>query len=213
MVHIKVFENNECIRMLDIPNSIYKNDFNKILVVQVLLISIARLKIVTKAHKSRGLVRGGGRKPWKQKGMGRARAGSIRSPLWRGGGKTFAATFFSCRKRKKINKKMYKLALMNIISLLIRENRFFILNDFILDHPSVFSFLKKIQFCYQSDKKFLLILNDTETLINLEKSVRNLINFSIRSLSTVSVVDFVRHHYVIITGVDLLDKLYKVISI
>lgn len=107
--------------------------FNVPLVHQVVTAYLAGGRAGTRAQKSRAQVRGGGRKPWRQKGLGRARAGSIRSPLWRGGGVTFAA-----RPRnytQKINRKMYRGALRSILSELVRQERLLIVEDFSLETP------------------------------------------------------------------------------
>ena len=95
---------------VSLADSVFKQEFNQDLVHQLVNTYIYNSHQRTKGQKNRSAVRGGGKKPWKQKGTGRARAGTIRSPIWRGGGMTFAHTY-SDIKPKKINKKMYRFLL------------------------------------------------------------------------------------------------------
>jgi large subunit ribosomal protein L4 len=112
---------------------IFEKEFNEQLIHQVVTAYMAGSRQGSKAQKTRAEVRGGGKKPWRQKGTGRARAGSIRSPIWRGGGKTFAAKprDFS----QKVNRKMYRGALRSILSELIRQERLIIIDDITLETP------------------------------------------------------------------------------
>ena len=113
---------------MSVADNVFAAKFNEPLIHQVLVSYMAGSRSGTKAQKSRSEVRGGGRKPWRQKGTGRARAGSIRSPIWRGGGVTFAAKprDFS----KKINKKMFRGAMRSIFSELVRQERFVCVDEF-----------------------------------------------------------------------------------
>lgn len=113
---------------VDLADAAFSTAFNESLVHQVTTAYFARGRAGTSAQKTRAEVRGGGRKPWRQKGTGHARAGSIRSPIWRGGGVTFAA-----RPRdyaQKVNKKMYRGAMRCIVSQLIREERVVVAESF-----------------------------------------------------------------------------------
>ena len=96
----------------------------------------------TKAQKSRSEVRGGGKKPWRQKGLGRARAGTIRSPIWRGGGVTFAAK--PRNHAQKVNKKMYRGAIRSILSELVRQDRIICVDEFTVDEAKTKSVLSKL---------------------------------------------------------------------
>lgn len=107
--------------------------FNEPLVHQAVTAYLAGARAGTKAQKNRSDVRGGGAKPWRQKGTGRARAGSIRSPLWRGGGVVFAARPRSYR--QKLNKKMYRAAMRSILSELARADRLVVVESFSVDAP------------------------------------------------------------------------------
>ena len=108
-----------------VNEAVFGCSFNEALVHQVVTAYLAGARSGTHAQKSRSEVRGGGAKPWQQKGTGRARAGTIRSPIWRGGGVTFAAKPASYE--QKINKKMYRGALCSILSELVRQDRLIII--------------------------------------------------------------------------------------
>jgi large subunit ribosomal protein L4 len=113
---------------MSVADSVFAAEFNESLVHQVLVSYMSGSRSGTKSQKSRSEVRGGGKKPWRQKGTGRARAGTIRSPLWRGGGVTFAAK--SRDYSKKVNRKMFRGAMRSIFSELIRQKRFICIDEF-----------------------------------------------------------------------------------
>jgi len=106
---------------LELADATFGAEFNAPLVHQVVTAYLAGARAGTKAQKNRSDVRGGGKKPWKQKGTGRARVGSIRSPIWVGGGRTFAARPRSFE--QKVNKKMYRGAMRSVLSELVRQER------------------------------------------------------------------------------------------
>jgi large subunit ribosomal protein L4 len=113
---------------MTVADSVFSVEFNEPLIHQVLTSYLAGARSGTKAQKTRSEVRGGGKKPWAQKGTGRARAGTIRSPIWRGGGVTFAAKQRDYS--KKLNKKMYRAAMRSIFSELVRQERFICVDEF-----------------------------------------------------------------------------------
>lgn len=118
-------------RSVEVADAAFAVEFNEPLVHQVVTAYLAGARSGTKAQKTRAEVRGGGRKPWRQKGTGHARAGSIRSPIWRGGGATFAA-----RPRdysQKVNRKMYRGAMRCIVSQLVRDERICVVESIALD--------------------------------------------------------------------------------
>ena len=119
---------------MELPDSIFGQTFNEDLVHQLITTYISNSHQGTKGQKNRSAVRGGGRKPWKQKGTGRARAGTIRSPIWKGGGVTFAHTYQNV-KPKKINRKMYRSAMRSIWSKLAEEEKIIAINDISIDSP------------------------------------------------------------------------------
>src|SRR5262245_25276761 len=120
-------------RQVQVSEDLFACPFNEGLVHQVVTAYMAAGRAGTKAQKTRSQVRGGGIKPWKQKGTGRARAGSIRSPIWRGGGKVFAAVP-RCY-QQKVNRKMYRQALRSIFSELIRQDRLKVIDQFVVETP------------------------------------------------------------------------------
>ena len=148
----------------------------------------------TVATKTRSEVRGGGKKPWQQKGTGRARAGSSRSPLWRGGGVTFAA-----RPRdysKKLNKKMYRAAIKSIFSELVRQNRLVAIEKPVLDKPKtkeIASFLNQF-----SLSKVLIITDELD--INLYLSARNIPNVDVITFREINPVSLLKPQKVAVTS-------------
>jgi len=118
---------------IEVSNATFGRDFSEALVHQVVTAYLAGGRSGTKAQKTRSEVRGGGKRPWRQKGTGRARAGTIRSPLWRGGGTTFAAK--PQDHSQKVNRKMYRGALQAILSELVRQERLIVLDSLELDVP------------------------------------------------------------------------------
>lgn len=116
--------------------------FSEALVHQVVTAYLAGARAGTKAQKNRSDVSGGGKKPWKQKGTGRARAGTIRSPIWRGGGTTFAAV--PRDHSQKVNRKMYRGAVQAILSELVRQDRLVVVESFELDQPRTRLLLEKL---------------------------------------------------------------------
>ena len=118
---------------LNLADRTFAVEFNEPLVHQVVSAYMAGSRRGTKSRKSRAEVRGGGAKPWRQKGLGRARAGSIRSPIWRGGGAAFAAKPRSFA--QKVNRKMYRAAMRSILSELVRQERVVVVQDFALEKP------------------------------------------------------------------------------
>lgn len=127
---------------IKVSESTFGREFSEALVHQVVTAYLAGARSGTKAQKNRSDVRGGGRKPWKQKGTGRARAGTIRSPLWRGGGRTFAAR--PQDHSQKVNRKMYRGALQAILSELVRQERLVVLDTFDLSAPKTSELLKRL---------------------------------------------------------------------
>jgi len=118
---------------IQVSDVTFGREFSEALVHQVVTAYLAGARAGTKAQKNRSDVSGGGKKPWKQKGTGRARAGSIRSPIWRGGGTTFAAV--PRDHSQKVNRKMYRGAVQAILSELVRQNRLIVVESFELDQP------------------------------------------------------------------------------
>ena len=127
---------------INVSEATFGREFSEALVHQVVTAYLAGGRSGTKAQKNRSDVRGGGRKPWRQKGTGRARSGTIRSPIWRGGGRTFAAA--PRDHAQKVNRKMYRGALQAILSELVRQDRLIVLDSFELSAPKTSELLAKL---------------------------------------------------------------------
>jgi large subunit ribosomal protein L4 len=150
-------------------------------------------------------VRGGGRKPWRQKGTGRARAGTIRSPIWRGGGRIFAAT--PQDHSQKVNRKMYRGALRCILSELIRQDRLVALESFSVDSPKTRNLLSRLK---SLDLTNVLIVAE-EIDENLYLAARNLKDVDVLDVAGVDPVSLISHDKVLIT-VGALRKLEETLA-
>lgn len=184
---------------VSVSDKAFGRDFNEALIHQVVTAFMAGGRAGTKAQKSRSDVRGGGVKPWRQKGTGRARSGTIRSPLWAGGGKTFAA-----RPRdysQKVNKKMYRGAMASILSELLRQDRLVIVDDFTLAAPRTRDLVGKLR---DMDLRDVLIVND-DADENLYLAARNLYNVGVCDSETADPVSLIGFEKVLMT-VDTLKK-------
>ncbi|OGT35828.1 MAG: 50S ribosomal protein L4 [Gammaproteobacteria bacterium RIFCSPHIGHO2_12_FULL_37_14] len=157
-----------------LADEVFACEFNEALIHQIVSASMSGRRAGTKAQKTRAEVRGGGAKPWKQKGTGRARAGTIRSPLWRTGGRTFAAKP-RCYKQK-VNRKMHKGAMRSIFSELIRQERLLVVNTFQIDEPRTKALLKKLNEMNIVDR--VLIVSDVVDN-NLYLAARNIPNVEV----------------------------------
>ncbi len=168
-------------------------EFKEGLIHQIVTAYLAGGRAGTKAQKTRSDVSGGGTKPWRQKGTGRARAGTIRSPLWRSGGVTFAA-----RPRdysQKVNKKMYQRALASILSELVRQDRLIIIDDLKLKGPKTQELVKALQ--KLKIEKGLIILDNEDRNINLAS--RNIPHVDVCDAVRVDPVSLVAAEKVVIT--------------
>ena len=176
-----------------VPEAIFNQTVNKDLITQLVNSFVSNSHQGTKAQKNRSDVRGGGKKPWRQKGTGRARAGTIRSPIWRGGGVTFAARSKSSEP-KKINKKMYKSAMRSIFSSLAENNKIFLSKDISIENPKTKELLKlleKIKF-----NSGLIIVNDLSS--NLELAARNIPHIEVTDANFINPIKLLKHDAVLI---------------
>ncbi len=171
----------------------FARDYNEDLVHQVVTAYMAAGRQGTRSQKTRSEVRGGGKKPWRQKGTGRARAGTIRSPLWRGGGVIFAAK--PQDHGQKVNKKMYRAALQVILSELARKERLVVVESFALEQPKTKSLVKALGEYGLQD---VLIVSD-EVSENLYLASRNLHKVDVRDVNGVDPVSLVAFDKVLIT--------------
>jgi large subunit ribosomal protein L4 len=179
---------------INISYNDFSKDFNESLVHQAVVSFMAGSRQGTSKQKTRSEVRGGGKKPYRQKGTGRARAGTIRSPLWRGGGVTFAATPRDYS--KKINKKMYRAAIRSIFSELLRQGRLVAIEQPVLEKPKtkeIANFLKEF-----SLSKVLIITDELD--INLYLSSRNIPNVDIITVREINPVNLLKAQKVAVTA-------------
>ena len=177
----------------EVSEKIFGVEINKDLIAQLIKIYIENSHPGTKAQKNRSAVRGGGKKPWRQKGTGRARAGTSRSPLWRGGGVVFPASTKSA-KPKKLNKKMYKSAMRSIFSSLAKENRVFLSDQINIENPKTKDFA---DFLKKNELKEGLIIVD-EISNNLSLASRNLPNVNVTNLNTLNPINLLKFNSVVI---------------
>jgi large subunit ribosomal protein L4 len=182
-------------KKIELPDTVFCCEFNEALIHQVVTAYLAGGRAGTAAQKTRSEVRGGGIKPWAQKGSGRARAGTIRSPIWRKGGVTFAAKPRSYE--QKVNKKMYRVAIRSILSELIRTERLAIVESFTVETPKTRDLIKQLAEFKANNGRLLIITEEVEE--NLYLSSRNLINVDIRDVAAVDPVVLVGAEKVIIT--------------
>ena len=192
---------------VSLADGVFNQTFNQDLVHQLVNTYIHNSHQRTKGQKNRSAVRGGGKKPWKQKGTGRARAGTIRSPIWRGGGMTFAHTY-SDTKPKKINKKMYRSAMRSIWSMLADEGRIVILNELKIDEPVKSSQVKKILSDLDLNTALFVLSGKND---NLVKASKNLKECKVQAVSSIDPSALIQAEKVVITS-DTLDKLTEVLS-
>ena len=171
---------------------IFNKDFNESLVHQVMTDYMTNQRSGSKAQKNRSSVSGGGAKPRPQKGSGRARAGTIRSPIWKGGGVTFAAK--PKKYSKKINKKMYKSALNCIFSELVRKKRLHFVENFNVNKPKTKLFLSELQ---KLKVKNALIIIDEEK-VNVFLAGRNVRNIEVISPAGVNPHNLMKYDNVVI---------------
>ncbi len=191
--------------MVEVSDVLFGAPYNESLVHQVVTAYRAAGRAGTHKQKTRSEVRGGGKKPWAQKGSGQARAGTIRSPLWRGGGKTFAAVPQDYS--KKVNKKMYRGAMRVILSELVRAGRLVLVNDFAQETVKTKDLAAKLS---ALDLKSALIV--TEQMDDkLTLSARNLIGFAVTPAAAVDPVNLVGFDKVLMT-VGALRQLEKVLA-
>jgi large subunit ribosomal protein L4 len=178
---------------VDVADSAFGAEFNEPLVHQVVTAFLAGGRAGTKAQKTRADVRGGGAKPWAQKGTGRARAGTNRSPIWVGGGKAFAAK--PRDHSQKVNRKMYRGALKSVLSELVRQDRLVVTESLAMEAPKTRELAGKLE---QLGLKNVLIVNEAfDEKVFL--SARNLPGVGICDASSIDPVVLMRFEKVLIT--------------
>ena len=178
---------------LDVSDTAFGRDYNEALVHQVVVSYLSGARQGTKAQKTRSEVQGGGRKPYRQKGTGRARAGTIRSPIWRGGGVTFAAKTRDYT--KKVNKKMYRGAMQAILSELARASRLLVVEELIVDAPKTKILVNKLK--ELSLEKVTIVVDKLDE--NLLLSARNIKGVEVVEVSDINPVSLVGAEKVLFT--------------
>ena len=178
---------------LDLADSAFGVPYNEALVHQVVNAVLSGGRAGTKAQKNRSQVSGGGAKPWKQKGTGRARAGTIRSPIWVGGGRTFAAK--PQDHSQKVNRKMYQAAMRSIFSELFRQKRIIVTDSIDIKQPKTKDLLKMLN---KSDLTDVLVVSDAFDE-NLFLSARNIKNVDICNAGSITPVILMKHEKILIT--------------
>ena len=178
---------------VDVSDTAFGRERNEALVHQVFVSYMAGAKQGTKAQKTRSEVNGGGRKPFRQKGTGRARAGTIRSPIWRGGGVTFAAK--PRDHSKKVNKKMYHGAMQAILSELVRQERLVVVEDFTIDAPKTKVFSAKLKELELTN--VLVVVEEVDD--NLYLGCRNIHNVYVIDVQGVNPVNLIGFKKVLFT--------------
>jgi large subunit ribosomal protein L4 len=187
------------------PDALFGRDFNEALVHQIVVAYQANARKGTRAQKDRGEVRHSTRKPWRQKGTGRARAGMTSSPLWRGGGKIFPSSPDE-NFAHKVNRKMFRAGMISILSQLAREDRIRVVDEFRLEAPKTRLLAQKVK---SLGFDGVLVITD-EVDQNLALSSRNLTNVEVIAARNTNPVALVRHPSVLLTKKALakLEEMY-----
>ena len=179
---------------LEVSETTFGLEFNEALVHQVVVAFGAGARQGSKAQKTRSEVRGGGAKPWRQKGTGRARAGTIRSPIWRSGGVTFAAK--PQDHSQKVNRKMYRGAIKSILSELVRQERLVVVENFAVETPKTKELVAKLNGLELKD----VLIVTPEVDENLFLSARNLYKVDVRDVAGIDPVSLIAFEKVLITA-------------
>lgn len=189
---------------MKLNDAIFGVEINEHLVHQAVVAQLANNRQGTQKAKTRSEVRGGGRKPWRQKGTGHARQGSIRAPQWTGGGVVFAPTPRDYS--KKMNKKEKRIALKSVLTSRVEEGKFIVLDELKFDVPKTKEFAQVLK-NLEADKA-LVVLNDNDT--NVVKSAANIPTVKTASTQTINVYDILKYDTVIVTqdAVKTIEEVY-----
>lgn len=204
-VNLTTTTGRESKNKITLSEELFGRSFNEALIHQVVTAYMAGGRSGTKAQKTRAQVRGGGAKPWRQKGTGRARSGTIRSPLWRTGGRTFAAV--PRNYEQKINRKMYRAAMSSILSELLRQERLLLVDKLAVEAPRTRLLLEQLNKLGSND---VLIVTESADE-NLYLSARNLHRVDVTDVGALDPVSLLRHDKVLVT-VDAAKKIEEVLS-
>ncbi|MBM7072944.1 50S ribosomal protein L4 [Shewanella sp. OPT22] len=179
---------------LEVSEATFGREFNEALVHQVVVSYAANARQGTRAQKTRAEVKGSGKKPWRQKGTGRARAGSVKSPIWRSGGVSFAAK--PQDHSQKVNKKMYRGALKSILSELVRQDRLLVVEKFGVEAPKTKELKSKLNEMNLDD----VLIVTPEVDENLFLAARNLYKVDVRDVAGIDPVSLIAFNTVLVTA-------------
>lgn len=190
---------------LTVSETTFGREFNEALIHQVVVAYAAGARQGTRAQKTRAEVSGSGKKPWRQKGTGRARAGDIKSPIWRSGGTNFAAK--PQDHSQKVNKKMYRGAIKSILSELVRQDRLVVVEKFELDAPKTKVLVQKLKDLAVEDALIITASLDE----NLFLAARNLYKVDVRDVQGIDPVSLIAFDKVIVT-VDAVKQIEEILA-
>lgn len=179
---------------LEVSETTFGRDFNEALVHQVVVAYAANARQGTRGQKTRAEITGSGKKPWRQKGTGRARAGSVKGPIWRGGGVSFAAK--TQDHSQKVNKKMYRGALKSILSELVRQDRLVVVESFGVEAPKTKELKAKLAAMNLED----VLIVTAEVDENLFLAARNLYKVDVRDVAALDPVSLIAFNTVLVTA-------------
>jgi len=198
-------QENSTVKSIDISDSVFKAEINDGLIHELVTSYRSNGRSATKAQKNRSRVSGGGAKPWRQKGTGRARAGTTRGPLWVGGGMAFATV--DRNYSKKINKKAYRRAMQSIFSVLIEEKRIVAIDSIKIDSPKTKLGVEVLNSLEIDNALFIVSELDS----NLVLSLRNIPHIKVISVENVDPISLLSHESIVIDQ-EALNKLEGMFS-
>ena len=190
---------------LTVSETTFGREFNEALVHQVVVAYAAGARQGTRAQKTRAEVAGSGKKPWRQKGTGRARSGNVKSPIWRSGGVTFAAK--PQDHSQKVNKKMYRGAIRSILSELVRQDRLVVVEKFEIDAPKTKVLVQKLKDLALEDVLIITASLDE----NLFLAARNLYKVDVRDVQGIDPVSLIAFDKVVVT-VDAVKQIEEMLA-
>lgn len=190
---------------ISVSETTFGREFNEALVHQVVVAYAAGARQGTRAQKTRAEIAGSGKKPWRQKGTGRARSGSIKSPIWRSGGVTFAAK--PQDHSQKVNRKMYRGALRSILSELVRQDRLIVVEKFTVEAPKTKLLTQKLK---EMDLNDVLIVT-SEVDENLFLAARNIYKVDVRDVAGIDPVSLIAFDKVVMT-VDAVKQVEEMLA-
>lgn len=199
--------NGKQVGEIELADSIFSEDINEHAVHQVVTAQLAKIRKGTASTKTRGEVRGGGRKPWRQKGTGRARAGSIRSPLWVGGGTVFGPQPRSFD--KKVSKKVKKLALRSILTDKVQSDSLIVLDNLELEEPKTSKMMEILKALELEDAKVVIIIPEKDR--NIYLSARNIPGVKTLVVEALNAYDLLNNDFLLVVN-EAVDKIEEVLA-